>query len=77
MTVRRIVTASGDLDLEGAGYSPKGAVTRRGGGEIDGALRRELVRTLAAADRANNAVLQAYEGRWSVQGDPRTEWLAP
>ncbi len=70
MTVRHIVTASGSVDLEGAGYSPQGAVTRRGGGEIDGPLRRELVRTLAAADRANNAVLQAREGRWSVQGDP-------
>jgi Ca2+-transporting ATPase len=70
MTVRRIVTAAGSVDLEGAGYSPEGAVTRRGGGEIDGPLRRELVRTLAAADRANNAVLQANEGRWSVQGDP-------
>ena len=35
-----------------------------------GPLRRELVRTLAAADRANNAVLQVREGLWSVQGDP-------
>ncbi|CAN7458090.1 cation-translocating P-type ATPase [Phenylobacterium sp. LjRoot219] len=70
MTVRHIVTASGGVDLEGAGYSPEGAVTRRGGGEIDGGLRRELVRTLAAADRANNAVLQERDGRWSVQGDP-------
>ena len=70
MTVRHIVTASGVVDLEGGGYSPEGAVTRRGGGEIDGPLRRELVRTLAAADRANNAVLQEHDGRWSVQGDP-------
>jgi Ca2+-transporting ATPase len=70
MTVRHIVTASGSVDLEGAGYSPEGAVTRRGGGEIDGPLRRELVRTLAAADRANNAVLQSRDGAWSVQGDP-------
>ena len=30
----------------------------------------ELVRTLAAADRANNAVLQERDGRWTVQGDP-------
>ena len=39
--------------------------------QIGGALRTELVRALAAADRANNAVLQEGEGgRWTVQGDP-------
>src|SRR3546814_2806428 len=29
-----------------------------------------LVRTLAAADRANNAMLQESDGRWAVLGDP-------
>ena len=43
---------------------------RADGGAIDGALRLELVRTLGAADRANNAVLQEHDGRWSVRGDP-------
>ena len=43
---------------------------RDGGGAIDGALRVELVRALAVADRANNAVLQEHDGRWTVQGDP-------
>ena len=28
------------------------------------------MRALAAGDRANNAVLQELEGRWTVQGDP-------
>ena len=28
------------------------------------------MRALAAADRANNAVLQERDGRWTVQGDP-------
>ncbi len=35
-----------------------------------GALRIEFERALAAADRANNAVLQERDGRWTVQGDP-------
>ncbi|PTM42751.1 cation-translocating P-type ATPase [Bosea sp. 124] len=70
MTVRRIVTASGSVALGGTGYAPEGKVTRRGGGEIDGALLVELRRTLSAADRANNAVLQEQDGCWSVQGDP-------
>jgi P-type Ca2+ transporter type 2C len=29
-----------------------------------------LERALAVADRANNAVLQEREGRWTVQGAP-------
>ncbi|WOH67803.1 cation-translocating P-type ATPase [Bradyrhizobium sp. BWA-3-5] len=70
MTVRVIATASGRVTLGGTGYAPEGPLSRDGGGEIVGAQRSELVRTLSAADRANNAVLQECEGRWAVQGDP-------
>jgi Ca2+-transporting ATPase len=70
MTVRVVVTASGRVRFEGTGYEPRGGVRQDGGGAIEGALRLELVRALAAADRANNAVLQEDGGRWTVQGDP-------
>ena len=70
MTVRAIVTASGRVRMEGTGYAPEGEVRRDGGGPIDGPLRVELMRILAAAERANNAVLQEQDGRWTVQGDP-------
>lgn len=70
MTVRRVVTASGSVSLDGTGYAPDGEARRDGQGAIDGALRLELVRTLSAADRASNAVLQEHDGRWTVQGDP-------
>lgn len=70
MTVRVVVTASGRVNFSGTGYAPEGDVHREGGGAIDEAQRFELVRALAAGDRANNAVLQAHEGRWTVQGDP-------
>ena len=70
MTVRVVVTASGRVNFSGTGYTPEGDVHRDGGGTIDEALRFELVRALAAGDRANNAVLQEHEGRWTVQGDP-------
>ena len=56
--------------MGGTGYEPTGDVRREDGGAIDGALRVEFVRALAAADRANNAVLQERDGRWTVQGDP-------
>ena len=70
MTVRAVVTASGRVTLAGIGYAPQGEVGVEGGGPIGPALRVELDRALAAADLANNAVLQERAGAWTVQGDP-------
>lgn len=70
MTVRAIVTASGRVTLSGTGYAPTGEVHLEGGEKTDERLRIELERALAVADRANNAVLQEHDGRWTVQGDP-------
>ena len=65
MTVRVVVTASGRVELGGAGYAPEGELSR-----ADGALRIEVERALAAGHHASNAVLQERDGRWTVQGDP-------
>jgi P-type Ca2+ transporter type 2C len=70
MTVRAVATASGLVTFTGTGYAPEGEVRETGGGAIDGPLRVELNRALSVADRANNAVLQEREGRWTIQGDP-------
>ena len=70
MTVRAVVTASGRVNLTGTGYAPEGDVRVQNGATLEGALRMEVQRALTVADRANNAVLQQHEGRWSVQGDP-------
>jgi Ca2+-transporting ATPase len=70
MTVRVIATGSGRVSISGTGYAPEGELSRDDGGPIDGALRVELERALSAADRANNAVLQQHDARWTVQGDP-------
>jgi Ca2+-transporting ATPase len=70
MTVRVVVTASGRVRFDGSGYAPEGKVRRQGGGAIDAGLEAELEGALTAADRANNAIVQEREGRWSVQGDP-------
>ncbi|MEO5655146.1 MAG: cation-transporting P-type ATPase, partial [Nitrosospira sp.] len=81
MTVCTVVTASGRISLGGVGYAPEGKIdeVRPHAAEapgphenrtIDGALRSELEQALTIADRANNAVLQEHDGRWSVQGDP-------
>jgi len=70
MTVRTVVSASGRVKFGGTGYAPIGQVEKQEGGPVEGPLRTELERVLAVADRANNAVLQQDNGRWTVQGDP-------
>src|SRR5215212_4769732 len=70
MTVRTVVTASGRVDITGTGYAPEGVLRHEGKPLQEPALRTEVERTLIGADRANNAVLQERDGRWSVQGDP-------
>src|SRR5215204_2361007 len=70
MTVRVIATASGRVTFAGTGYAPEGQLKRDGTELVEGPLRTEVVRALSAADRANNAVLQEREGRWTVHGDP-------
>jgi P-type Ca2+ transporter type 2C len=70
MTVRAVVTASGRVSLGGTGYAPDGEARCAGGEVISGALRVEMERALAVADRANNAVLREQGGLWTVQGDP-------
>jgi Ca2+-transporting ATPase len=70
MTVRVVVTASGRVTFGGAGYAPDGEVTGDGGGPVEGALQIELERALCVADRANNAIVESRNGRWTVQGDP-------
>jgi P-type Ca2+ transporter type 2C len=70
MTVRVVVTASGRVTFGGSGYAPEGEVRSGDGAPIEDGLRIELERALAAADRANNAVVAEHDGRWTVQGDP-------
>src|SRR5687768_17189534 len=65
MTVRAVVTASGRVDFGGTGYAPQGEVE-----VATQAAREELWRALAVGDRANNALLEELDGRWTVQGDP-------
>ncbi len=69
MTVRALVTASGRVTIGGTGYEPRGPVSLDATG-VEDHLRLELQRALAVADRANNAVLQERDGRWTIQGDP-------
>jgi Ca2+-transporting ATPase len=70
MTVRAVVTAGGRVDVGGTGYNPVGDFRRGDAVLADDVLRAEMLETLRAADRANNASLQEAAGTWTIQGDP-------
>lgn len=64
MTVRRIVTASGETTFDGT--SQENAATPEPGTPLGAELRRALI----AAERASNAIVQQGAGQWRIQGDP-------
>ncbi|MEW5772312.1 MAG: cation-translocating P-type ATPase [Thermodesulfobacteriota bacterium] len=68
MTVRRIWTASGILELTGAGYAPEGRFTLPGGGgtDPDSTVRRLLLGGLLC----NDAALLRSDAGVAIKGDP-------
>ena len=69
MTVRRVLTASGDYEVEGTGYAPRGGFAvggcRAAPDEVP--LLADIGRVAALC---NDSRLVAVEGRWEVEGDP-------
>jgi Ca2+-transporting ATPase len=71
MTVQRVMTASGRVDLTGVGYAPEGRAEQAGAELIEGPLRQELQAVLRGGCLAGNAQLQQDDGGdWAIQGDP-------
>nr|WP_125964037.1 cation-translocating P-type ATPase [Bifidobacterium dolichotidis] len=72
MTVERIVTPSGEVELTGTGYTPEGDMVGMHGAAITDAVRREALATLATGALANDGELRqgATAGSWEVVGDP-------
>ncbi|MBT1171531.1 cation-translocating P-type ATPase [Bifidobacterium sp. SO4] len=75
MTVERVVTPSGEVQITGTGYAPEGRMVMTGGvsPESDEArtIADEVVATLAAGALANDGELrQDANGRWEIVGDP-------
>ena len=68
MTVRRIITTSGEIVVEGRGYEPAGGfVIDEVRHEIPPPVAGQLVR---CALLCNDAVLVDKEGHWHAEGDP-------
>ncbi|HEU4450637.1 MAG TPA: cation-translocating P-type ATPase [Gaiellaceae bacterium] len=69
MTIVKVVTASGEADVTGAGYRPEGEL-RSDGRPLDAALLGEVRFVLAGGSLANDARLREEGGAWTIQGDP-------
>ncbi len=70
MTIERIVTGSGEVEVTGSGYRPEGDVRIDGRLLDDPVLLDEVRAVLAAGSLANDAVLHEVDGEWTVHGDP-------
>jgi potassium/sodium efflux P-type ATPase len=71
MTVQRVVTASGDVEVTGTGYLPEGEVRVDGRPLTDEPLLDEVRAVLAGGTLASDATLvRGEDGSWAVRGDP-------
>jgi P-type Ca2+ transporter type 2C len=70
MTIRRIVTHTGTVELSGAGYRPEGAFTHAGRPLTAGDLEDEVRAVLVVGSLANDASIREVDGAWLAQGDP-------
>ena len=70
MTVRSVVTAHGNIDVDGAGYAPEGRFCIRGGEAVDPAADVVLEQLTLGALLCNNAELRKIGNDWVVDGDP-------
>jgi magnesium-transporting ATPase (P-type) len=70
MTIQRIRTASGEIELTGIGYHPEGTALADGQEPPDPALSREASMVITGGTLANDAQLTFVDGEWQIQGDP-------
>ena len=70
MTIQKVITASGTVELTGTGYAPVGQATVDGRPLTDGPLHDEVRAVLVQGSLANNAQLSEEDGEWTIQGDP-------
>ncbi len=70
MTIEKVVTASGEVDVTGGGYQPEGDLLVDGHALDDSVLLDEVRFVLGGGSLANDAVLREELGQWSIQGDP-------
>ncbi len=71
MTIERIITASGDTNVTGVGYTHEGHIELDGIELKDGLIHQEIVVLLTGGCLAGNAYLNIKEDdKWEIHGDP-------
>ncbi|MFT8639475.1 cation-translocating P-type ATPase [Bifidobacterium sp.] len=74
MTVEKVVTPSGEVELTGTGYAPIGQMVGAGGSDLasDAPERVETLSTLAIGAMANDGDVRKDEDadEWKIVGDP-------
>ena len=70
MTVRRIVTRSGEVEVTGTGYAPDGELLAAGRPVGGDPLLGELRAVLTGGTLASDATVQEEDGKWVALGDP-------
>ena len=70
MTIEKVVTASGEVDITGSGYRPEGELRVDGRPLADPVLLDEVRYLIGGGSLANDAVLREDSGEWVIQGDP-------
>ena len=69
MTIEKVVTGSGEVDITGDGYRPEGDL-HVAGGRLDDVLLDEVQAVLSGGSLASDAVLRSEGDEWVIQGDP-------
>ena len=70
MTIVKVVTPSGEVDVTGSGYRPEGELCVEGERLDDAVLADEVRAVLVGGSLANDAVLRNDDGNLTIQGDP-------
>ncbi len=70
MTIERLATASGQVEVTGVGYRPVGEVRWQGAPLQPGALWDEVQLVVGGGSLANDAATGEIDGEWSITGDP-------
>jgi magnesium-transporting ATPase (P-type) len=70
MTIQKVATPSGEVDVTGEGYRPEGELWVDGRPLDDPVLLDEVRFVIGGGSLANDAVLEEVDGEWLIHGDP-------
>jgi Ca2+-transporting ATPase len=70
MTIQKVVTAGGEVDISGVGYTPEGGVTQSGKPLPANVLHEAQVVLRGGSIAGDSSLEEDPQGEWQIQGDP-------